>query len=386
MLYSDIASGFQALHDLTPIGIRAPGRINLIGEHTDYNNGFVLPGAIDKEIYFAMAASPDAQCSITSLDYARTVHFSLADFQKGMGEDQWANYPLGVVRRLLDLGYDLRPFHCLFGSNIPAGAGMSSSAALECGFLFGLNEICGWNIPRREMALIAQWSENNYVGANTGIMDQYASLMGKRGHVLQIDCRSLECEYVPMPLTEISLILLNSNVHHSLAGSEYNVRRRECQEGLQILQKHFGGIESLRDATMEQLEGCRALLQEKVYHRCRYILEENVRVMKVVEFLRNNNLAAVGKCMLETHAGLSKLFEISCHELDFLVKEATHFVGLLGARLMGGGFGGCTLNLVRNAVKEEFIDRMTQSYRKRFAMDLPAYEVRLVDGCGPVVV
>lgn len=379
--HQDIASRFQALHHLTPIGVRAPGRINLIGEHTDYNHGFVMPGAIDKAIYFAMAPSSDEHCSITSLDYDRTLRFSLTTFQRITDDDHWGNYPLGVLKRLLDLGMAIKPFHCLFGSNIPAGAGMSSSAALECGFLSGLRALNDLPMSRRDMALIAQWSENNFVGANTGIMDQYASLMGKSGHVLQIDCRSLDCEYVPMPLKGISIVLLNSGVHHSLAGSEYNVRRQECQEGVQLIQSRFDDVESLRDITLEQLGQCRHVMPERVYRRCQYILEENDRVIKVAGHLKDGNLAAVGKCMLETHIGLSKLFEISCPELDFLVNEATLFEGLLGARLMGGGFGGCTINLVRSDKKVEFIERMRQSYQTKFSRELPAYEVTLVDGC-----
>lgn len=376
----DVISKFDALYADEPLIIRAPGRINLIGEHTDYNDGFVMPAAIDKEIVFAIAPSPDQNTSIYSLTYKEFFYPDLNN-PTPVNQPKWANYLLGVMRQLVDHGYTLKPFRCVFGGNIPAGSGLSSSAALETGFAFALNELHQFKIQKEKMIHMAQWAEHHYVGVKCGIMDQFASMMGSDDKVILLDCRSLEFKYSPLQLDDYSIVLCNTGVKHSLVDSEYNTRRAECEKGVAILQQHDASIKSLRDVSPEMVMKYKDEMPGKVYQRCLYVTSEIKRVQAAAVDLTDHKLEAFGKKMYETHEGLSELYEVSCPELDFLVSQAKE-AGILGSRMMGGGFGGCTINIVRKGQVDSFIASATAAYKKAFNLDLIAYIVHVKSGTG----
>lgn len=379
----EIQARFHALFKKEPLIIRAPGRINLIGEHTDYNDGFVMPAAVDKEIFFGIAASNDSRCVVYSLKYDERFEIDLDD-PKPVDEPQWANYLLGVLHQFKAHGYPVKPFYCVFGGNVPLGAGMSSSAAMECGFGTALSEYHLLNVPRSEIITMAQWAEHHYVGVKCGIMDQFASVMGKAGHVIVLDCRAMTHHYAPLDLQDYSIVLCDTKVKHSLVDSEYNKRRAECETGVKVLQKYDPSIRSLRDVSMRMLTEHKNELGGKVYQRCRYVVEEIERVKVASEDLKRGDLVAFGTKMYETHEGLSKGYEVSCAELDFLVEQARTSGHVIGARMMGGGFGGCTINLVKSAQAESFIRQMQSRYKSEFNIDMPAYRVNVVDGTGKV--
>ena len=377
--YIDIRKAFHQLFDGEPILVRAPGRINLIGEHTDYNDGFVMPAAIDKEIVFAVAESGDGTSTIRSLDMDESFSVDLDKVHK-VGSPLWVNYLLGVIDRLQSKGNQLKPFNCVFGGNIPHGAGLSSSAALECGFIAALNTLNDLGESREDMIHMAQWAEHNYAGVKCGIMDQFSSMMGKLNHVFILDCRSLDYSYFPMKLNGYDILLLDTNVKHSLAGSEYNTRRRECEEGVAIFKKDNPSVNSLRDVSAALVRKYKGQLKEKVYDRCLYVTEEIERVQAASKDLEKGDLVAFGKKMFETHEGLSVLYEVSCPELDFLVDLVKGNKNVLGARMMGGGFGGCTINIVRSAEVDALIEMARNKYSEKFGIELKAYPVKLRDG------
>lgn len=377
----DVVEKFEALYAQQPLVVRAPGRINLIGEHTDYNNGFVMPAAIDKETVFAMQASPDHVSVIYSIKYDEFFTVDLNDPQP-VKSPLWANYLLGVLRQLIDRGHTIKPFRCVFGGNIPLGAGLSSSAALECGFAFALNELNQLHIPKTELARIAQWSEHNFIGVKCGIMDQFASLMGKEDHVILLDCRSLSYKLFPLQLRGYSLVLVDTHVKHSLVDSEYNTRRAECEKGVEILRQYYPEVNSLRDASETMVRKHRSEMTGKVFDRCLYIVQEIARVQLASTYLEKHDLMTFGKCMFETHEGLSKLYQVSCKELDFLVEHAQQIPGVIGARMMGGGFGGCTINLVADEVLGTFQQQITQAYYNAFAIHTEPLVVKVMDGVG----
>ena len=268
----DIQSTFQEIFHKEPLVIRAPGRINLIGEHTDYNDGFVMPAAVDKEIFFGVSSSNDNKSIVYSMKYEERFEINLDD-PRPVKEPRWANYLLGVLYQLKQHGYMVKPFYCVFGGNIPLGAGMSSSAAMECGFAYALSEYYLLNVPKLDIIKIAQWAEHNFVGVKCGIMDQFASVMGKGGHVIVLDCRSLTHHYAPLNLHDYSIILCDTRVKHSLVDSEYNTRRMECESGVKILQKHHPSVMSLRDVTLEMLEEHKSEFTGKIFQRCLYVVE-----------------------------------------------------------------------------------------------------------------
>lgn len=369
---------FIELFAKEPVLVRSPGRINLIGEHTDYNDGFVMPAAIDKEVVFAMAPSSDGLTTIYSLNFNETVQVDLRNSLK-VEQPGWLNYLLGVIHALQSKGHSLVPFVCVVGGDIPVGAGLSSSAAFECGFTFALNELNDLKLSTLEMIRIAQWSEHNYAGVKCGIMDQFASMMGREGHVFVLDCRDLSYEYFPLQFPGYDIILMDSCVKHSLAGSAYNTRREECEEGVRVLKQYYPGIKSLRDVTPEMLNKYRHALKDNVYSRCHYVVEENLRVQGASMDLKNGDLKGFGEKMYATHNGLSKLYEVSCKELDFLVLQAQS-MGVPGARMMGGGFGGCTINLVESSRKERFINTVSELYKKQFNIVPLSYEVSIKGG------
>ena len=354
---------------------RSPGRINLIGEHTDYNNGFVLPAAIDKAAYVQLTLRNDDKIELRSRDFNATHETTLGTIKPS--DKGWPNYLLGVVDQLLSKGTAMTGFEAVLWGDVPAGAGLSSSAAVECAMLIALNEAFHLNMARMTMAQTAQAAEHAFAGVKVGIMDPFASLFGKEGHVIRLDCRSLEYEYVPFHAEGYRLVLCDSGVHHSLASSEYNVRRQQCEAGVAAIQPHEPTVQSLRDVTPDMLK---YITDPLIANRCRYVVEENQRVKKACEDLERDDLKAFGARLYETHEGLSKLYEVSCPELDFLVEKARPQTAVLGARMMGGGFGGCTLNLVETDKVDAFTKTMTDAYKKDLDKTLKVYVANIGNG------
>ena len=367
------------------IRIIAPGRINILGEHTDYNNGFVIPSAIDKAIFFSISKRDDLKLKIAALDL-NSIHESDDINQLVTKKGDWSNHILGVILEIQKLGHH---FDCglnlSFGGDIPNGAGLSSSAAVESGIGFGLNEIFGFKLTLLDLAQIAQATEHNYVGVKCGIMDMYASLFSKKDHVIRLDCQSLKHQYIPAVFEKHTFILVNSGVKHNLADSEYNIRRKQCQSGVDILNEKFGKIETLRDANIEQLNEIKSEIDPIVFNRCTYILEEKERVLLASIAIENQDFEKLGQFMNETHQGLSNLYEVSCPELDFLASEALKIDGILGSRMMGGGFGGCTLNLIEKATTTNFKDKISKIYNLRFGIEPEIYIVNLSQGVHKLV-
>jgi galactokinase len=353
--------------------IESPGRINIIGEHVDYNNGFVLPTAIDKTISFSLKKNGLSKtCNIYSQNFDVGFSFELDSIK--VSDQQWENYILGVIHEINQLSDGLEGFDCNIDSNIPIGSGISSSAALECGLAFGLNELFNLDLSKLTIVELSQRAEHNYVGTKCGIMDQFASVMSRKEHVILLDCESLDYEYVPLHIEPYTLLLLNTNVTHDLSTGEYNIRRSQCESGVGVIQQKYPEVKSLRDVSLNMIETFRDELDPVIFNRCQYVVEETDRVLKSVEALRQDDLALLGKYLYETHDGLSKKYEVSCPELDFLVDYARQNDNILGARMMGGGFGGCTINLIRKDAVEEFIPEISAAYSTKFGIRLTAFE------------
>ncbi|HMB64964.1 MAG TPA: galactokinase [Eudoraea sp.] len=353
--------------------IESPGRINLIGEHTDYNMGYVLPTAIDKKITFKFRKNgTSGSCHVHSLDY--DTGFSLDLKAIAPSKTEWENYILGVLNEISKRTDKVKGFDCLVESTVPTGSGVSSSAALECGLAFGLNQLFHLGLTNQEIVELSQKAEHTYVGTLCGIMDQFASVMSREDHVILLDCRSLEYSYIPIEIHPYKIILLNTHVSHNLATSGYNTRKKECEGGVTVLQKKYPEVSTLRDATLEMLEACTRDMDGVVYNRCRFIIEENQRVLEVARALKNNDLATVGRLLYEGHTGLSELYEISCPESDFLVNFSRGIPQVLGARQMGGGFGGCTINLVHEDAVDDYVRAISKVYLDEFGIHLTAFE------------
>lgn len=378
-IIANIKNEFERRFDSVPIVVRSPGRVNLIGEHTDYNDGFVLPAAIDKSIILAMAANNQGRGRFYAYDKQAYVEMDISGALE-KSEYGWPNYLLGVVDRLREHGYETPGVDCVFGGNVPIGAGLSSSAALEGGVLFGLSKLYGWDISPVEMARIAQEAENQFVGVQCGIMDQFISLNGKEGHAMKLDCRSLDFEFYPFKYDDIHIVLCDTQVRRELASSEYNVRRSQCEEGVSILQNFDPGIQSLRDVSLDFLATHKQALGPVVYRRCKYVVEENERVLNACNDLQNNDLIAFGRRMYASHTGLRDEYEVSCDELDILVDAAGDQPGVIGARMMGGGFGGCTINLVQEEHLDRFTGSMKQIYKEQAGRDLKVYKTQVAGG------
>lgn len=374
-----IRDKFVDLYHAEPLMVRSPGRINLIGEHTDYNDGFVMPAAIDRDIIFAIGFSNDSRSTLYSVKHDESIDFDISNPLR-ITDPLWPNYLLGVVRRILDKGHTLKSIHCVVGGDVPTGAGLSSSAALECGFAFAMDHIHALRIPKFDLIHIAQWAEHHYAGVKCGIMDQFASMMGLDGHAFVLDCRSLSYTYFPIDLKDHAIVLCDTMVKHSLADSAYNTRREECEKGVWILKPLFPEVKSLRDVTQVMIERHRNTFPQKVYDRCTYIVQENQRVLDAAEDLKKGDLKAFGQKMYASHDGLSNLYEVSCPELDFLVAEAKKAEGVLGSRMMGGGFGGCTINLVARPNIDSFISKMSNAYLKSFQRQMNTYVVAIKNG------
>lgn len=373
-----ILAAFKKRFQTTPRLFFSPGRINLIGEHVDYNDGFVMPAAIDKGIWFAVAPNDTDVCNFYSHDYDESYSVKLSEVKPHEG---WQNYVLGIVDQLLQRELPLTGFDCVFGGNVPVGAGMSSSAAVEGGLLFALNEIFQFQLLRETMATIAQKAEHTYPGVKVGIMDMFASLMGKENNVILLDTTSLAYEYLPLSSENQTLILINTKVHHSLASGEYNIRRQQCHEGFAILQTALGEhVKTFRDIKPADVEKNKSALPPDVYKRCLYVTQEIERTQKAATFLKENKMEEFGELMFETHEGLSKMYDVSCPELDFLVEQAKNYSTIMGSRVMGGGFGGCTINLVYKADGIDVIEKIIAEYKKKFNIDAEYYEVTTSDG------
>lgn len=376
---------FTSYYGGEPTLVKSPGRINLIGEHTDYNDGFVLPAAIDKAVYIAVRKNVDDQIRLFAQEYNDLVETSLCDLRPSE-EKPWTNYILGVVDQLKKRGYSLSGFDLVIMGDIPLGAGLSSSAAVECATAFALNEIFSLGVPRLELVKLAQKAEHEFAGVMCGIMDQFASVFGKKDHVIKLDCRSLAYEYVPIKLEGFKLLLFDSQVKHSLASSAYNKRREECEASVELIRKKYPAVQRLRDATPEMVSECVKPVDDILFQRADYIVNEVIRVPLACDDLMNNNIHAFGQKMFATHQGLSKQYEVSCPELDFLVDQVKSHPSVLGARMMGGGFGGCTINIIEESAVPEVINSLTHVYNDAFKINLKAYQVSPEDGTSIVLI
>jgi galactokinase len=373
----------EQFHSEASLVVRSPGRINLIGEHTDYNEGFVLPAAIDKAIYLAISRRPDSKIKLYSIDYQEIYEGdqdTLAPSEQG-----WANYVLGVVDQLRKKRLSFSGFNLILSGDVPLGAGLSSSAAVECAAIFALDQLFQLNLNRKTMAFLAQAAEHTFAGVQCGIMDQFASLFGKKDAAINLDCRTLDFEYIPVKLEGYQILLLNTNVKHSLASTAYNERRQACEQGVAWIREKYPAIGSLRDTTIPLLEECIFQRNPLIYKRCRYVVEEIQRTKTACDLLKTGNLERMGKLMFETHEGLSKAYQVSCPELDFLVDFVKNKPYVAGARMMGGGFGGCTINLVKTEWAAALVEEIGVAYEHFSGLPLTAHPVAISEGTSQVV-
>lgn len=372
-----IRTKFKELFNAEGSVYASPGRINLIGEHTDYNGGFVFPGAIDKGMI--------AEIKLNGTDKVRAFSIDLNDFAEfGLEEADapqasWARYIFGVCREIIKRGGKIHGFDTVFAGDVPLGAGMSSSAALESTYAFALNDLFSLHIDKFELAKIGQSTEHNYCGVNCGIMDQFASVFGKEGSLIRLDCRSLEYKYFPFNPVGYKLVLLDSVVKHELASSAYNKRRQSCEHVVAAIRRNHPEVTFLRDATMEMLNEVKAKVSAEDYMRAEYVIEEVQRVLDVCDALEKGDYETVGEKMYGTHHGMSKLYEVSCEELDFL-NDIAKKCGVTGSRVMGGGFGGCTINLVKDELYDSFIQEAFAAYKEKFGHEPKLYNVVISDG------
>ena len=389
-IINSLKEKYLTLHgDAPQLIVRAPGRINLIGEHTDYNDGFVFPAAIDKAIYFAAGRRNDDTISFFANDLNDSFTSDIYEFERT--RKQWPNYLLGVIDVLQKDGFELGGLNIVFGGNIPLGAGLSSSAAVETGMLYVLNQLFSLKIDKIRLIKYAQQAENQFVGIQCGIMDMFASVMGKADAAIRLDCRDLSYEYFPFSFPDHELLIINTGVKHALVTSEYNTRRQECETGVALMMSIFPSIKSLRDVNssmvLEAFEKGIFVDNQTIYSRCRYVCAENERVEQASLMLQNADLEAFGTLMYASHEGLQYLYEVSCDELDYLVDVTRKYnqkkpQSIVGARMMGGGFGGCTLNLVRREEVERFIQFTSNLYFDAYQKVPETYHVSLCDGVG----
>ncbi len=355
----------------------SPGRVNLIGEHTDYNGGFVFPGAIDKGIYAAINPNGTDKIRAYSIDYQTMSEFGMRE--EDAPKEHWARYIFGVVREMQKRGFQPKGFDTVFAGDVPLGAGMSSSAALESTFAFALNDIYNLGIDKFELARIGQSTEHNYCGVKCGIMDQFASIFGKKGHLMRLNCATMEFEYFPFNPKGYKVVLLDTVVKHELASSAYNKRRESCENACAHIAKHHPEVQYLSDATMQMLDEVKDEISQEDYMRAKYVIGEKQRVLDVCEALEKGDYETVGDRMYGTHHGMSKEYEVSCDELDFL-NDIAKECGVTGSRVMGGGFGGCTINLVKEGLYDKFIETAKNKFNEKFRHEPKVYDVVISDG------
>ncbi|NDP27752.1 MAG: galactokinase [Flavobacterium sp.] len=378
LIHKTISFFKETFNSEPKIVVISPGRINIIGEHIDYNDGFVLPAAIDKIICFAFEKNNSNTSKIIAIDLDDVFEIDLND-AINLDDKVWTNYLRGVINQLKINGYNFEGFNCVFSSNIPVGSGLSSSAALECGFLFGIKELFHLNIKQIDIALMGQKAEH-WVGINCGIMDQFSSVMGLENKVIKIDCRTLDYEYHDANFSDYSLVLFDSNVKHSLMTSAYNQRRQQCEEGIAIIKNNFPEISSFRECSENQLLSLKDKMSSDVFKRSHFVVKEIGRVIQACEALDTGNIEVLGQLMFETHEGLSTEYEVSCPELDFLVNTVKEEESVIGSRLMGGGFGGCTINLIKKGNEEAIKSKLSKLYLETFGIELKIYDVKIGNG------
>ena len=375
-----IKSVFLEKFAATPVIFQSPGRINILGEHTDYNEGFVLPAAINKNIYVGIGKRTDNQ-----------IHLFAADFNESFTTDtenikpatiQWPNYILGVVDQLQKNGHTIGGLNLVIDGDIPIGAGLSSSAAVECAVVFALNETFEFGLSRMQMVPLAQKAEHVFAGVKCGIMDQFASMFGKKNNAIKLDCRSLHFEYIPIKLEGYKIVLFNTNVKHNLAASAYNERRQQCEAGVSMIAQNHPSITSLRDVNISMLKDYVEQADSLIYKRCKYVVQENERLLGACEDLKKGNIKALGEKMYQTHNGLRYDYDVSCKELDFLIDYVKTNAHVAGARMVGGGFGGCTINLVKEEAVEKLIADISIAYQEAMNLPLTAYQVSVENGTG----
>jgi galactokinase len=366
---------FAAKFTTDPFLFFSPGRINLIGEHIDYNDGFVMPAAIEQGIWFAVAPNYTENIHIIAADLNERIETNTQSISKQSG---WKNYLLSALHILQKNGHTFHGFDCVFGGNLPLGAGLSSSAAVECGLLFAINHIFSLGLLKPTIALYGQQAEHAFPDVKCGIMDQFASVFGKANHFILLDCETIEHEYLPFP-ENYQIVLINSMVTHSLASGEYNTRRKQCRDGFSIVKNSYPTVQSFRQVTIAMLESLRNSMEPLVFNRCLYVVQEIERTQKVAYLLQQNNLQAVGKLMFDTHWGLSKLYQVSCLELDVLVTAAQN-AGATGSRLMGGGFGGCTINLIEKEKAAIITSAIVTAFQQKFNQTPSLIEVKPGNG------
>jgi galactokinase len=376
-MVNKIKQVFKENFNEEPLIVRSPGRVNIIGEHTDYNDGFVLPAAIDKAIYVAITKRNDNTINLYSVDFKEWFTVEIANVQP---TKNWATYILGVVNQLTGRGYTISGFNLVIDGDVPIGAGLSSSAAVECATVFALNQLYNLRLSKIEMIQIAQKAEHTFSGVMCGIMDMFTSIMGKENHVIKLDCRSLEYEYKPLKLEGYKLVLFNTNVKHSLASSAYNQRRQQCQQGVAWVQHKHPQVQSLRDVSMQMLHEIVQPKDELIFTRCKFVVEEIDRLLKGCINLENGDIAGLGQKMFATHHGLSTQYEVSCTELDYLVNAVKNNPAVLGARMMGGGFGGCTINIVKDDAIAELTYKLTEDYKRNTGLNLTSYVAVISNG------
>ncbi len=355
----------------------SPGRINLIGEHTDYNGSFVFPGAIDKGMVAAIRFNGTDKIRAYAIDLDESSEFGFNE--EDLPQEGWAKYIFGVCREIIKRGGTIKGFDTVFSGDVPLGAGMSSSAALESTYAFALNDMLNLGIDKFELARIGQSTEHNYVGVMCGIMDQFISIFGKKGHLIRLDTKSMEYEYFPFDPEGYKLVLLDTLVKHELASSAYNKRRESCENAAATIAKRHPQVQFLRDASMDMLNEVKDEISEEDFMRAEYVIEETERVLQVSDALQRGDYETVGQKMYETHHGMSKLYEVSCEELDFLNDVAREH-GVTGSRVMGGGFGGCTINLVKNELYNSFIKDAKEQFNAKYGHEPKVYDVVISDG------
>lgn len=373
-LLSEVKNSFKKCFSSNPLMVFSPGRINLIGEHTDYNEGFVFPAAIDKGIYLGIQQSVDNECKAFALDKGQMYTFNLSNI-KPLKNGWWRNYVIGVVAEIQKLGIELQNFNVAFAGDLPTGAGMSSSAALENSIVFGLNELFKLGLTKSQMILISQKSEHNFAGVKCGIMDQYASMFGEKGSALLLDCRTNTSKAFKINFKEYQLLLINTNVKHNLSDSVYNERRNVCEKISEILK-----IDALRDASKKDLNQIKSKISQQEFDKALYVVEENIRIRLFSKAIQEDEVKTLGKLLFNSHNGLSTQYKVSCRELDFLVDLAKENSAVLGARMMGGGFGGCTINLIDKKKVKQFKEYVFNRYQKEFKHTCSFYEVKLSEG------